>query len=289
MSRAPIREVLEQHPLSAAFPAMSAVELSELVEDIKATTLRNPIMMYEGKVLDGWHRYQACLKAGKPHLTSEYTGHDPVAYVKSQNWHRRHLEPGARAVIALKLNAWLMPGRPATGVQTETSLNRPVYTPPKSNADLAAEAGVGETTIKAAKRVLEHGSTALQQAVGSGKMPAQRAAEIAKLPKAEQQKAMREPVPAKPAAKATGDYVALQAKYDALLAEHEEMAGNYQVMASELATLQAFHNGAEVQEMNTLRELLRNAERRRDELEAENNVMRDQIARMKRQAGKAAA
>ncbi len=46
-------------------------------------------MLYEGKVLDGWHRYQACLKAGAEPRTEPYTGSDPAAYVCSVNLHRR--------------------------------------------------------------------------------------------------------------------------------------------------------------------------------------------------------
>ncbi len=48
-----------------------------------------PIMLYEGKVLDGWHRYQACLKAGAKPRSEPYSGSDPAAYVCSVNLHRR--------------------------------------------------------------------------------------------------------------------------------------------------------------------------------------------------------
>jgi hypothetical protein len=55
---------LTQHPLSAAFPAMSADDFAALVEDIKVNGQREPVIVFEGMVLDGWHRYSACVAAG---------------------------------------------------------------------------------------------------------------------------------------------------------------------------------------------------------------------------------
>ena len=55
---------MKQHPLSAAFPAMDAEEFSELVEDVRKNGLRTPILIMDGMVLDGWHRYTACRAAG---------------------------------------------------------------------------------------------------------------------------------------------------------------------------------------------------------------------------------
>ena len=59
-----VKTKFEQHPLSAAFPAMPEVDLEALAEDIKAHGQREPGLLHEGMVLDGWHRYLACEKAG---------------------------------------------------------------------------------------------------------------------------------------------------------------------------------------------------------------------------------
>jgi chromosome segregation ATPase len=58
--------------------------------------LHEPIVIYQGMILDGRNRYRACLAAGftpssrviweRPHAAK-----DPIAYVISQNIHRRHL------------------------------------------------------------------------------------------------------------------------------------------------------------------------------------------------------
>ncbi|MCX6917169.1 MAG: ParB N-terminal domain-containing protein, partial [Verrucomicrobia bacterium] len=55
---------MKTHPLADLFPPMTADEMASLVEDIKAHGLAQPIVTHEGAILDGRHRYQACLQAG---------------------------------------------------------------------------------------------------------------------------------------------------------------------------------------------------------------------------------
>src|SRR6476620_2990333 len=86
-----IRMNLKQHELSAFYPAMPDDELNALADDIKAHGLHDSITLYQGRVLDGWHRYQACLLAKVHPRTIDYKGKDAAAYVESKNGYRRHL------------------------------------------------------------------------------------------------------------------------------------------------------------------------------------------------------
>jgi hypothetical protein len=60
---------LEFHPLADIFPLLEGQDLHE------------PIVLFEGKILDGRNRYRACGAAGI----------EPVAYVISLNLRRRVL------------------------------------------------------------------------------------------------------------------------------------------------------------------------------------------------------
>lgn len=53
----------ERHPASTLFPTMSGTELDALVEDIKKNGLLEPIILHQGKVLDGRNRLLACERA----------------------------------------------------------------------------------------------------------------------------------------------------------------------------------------------------------------------------------
>ncbi len=51
------------------------------------------ILIYEGKILDGRHRYEAALQAGVDPVFVEFQGTkaEAIAYVTSENVSRRHL------------------------------------------------------------------------------------------------------------------------------------------------------------------------------------------------------
>jgi hypothetical protein len=99
---------LSPHPFADIFPPMEGVELAALGEDIKANGLREPIWLYEDKIIDGRNRYKAVIKAGVGHRMKEenfrvYTGTDPLKFVISANVLRRHLNESQRALIAAKV------------------------------------------------------------------------------------------------------------------------------------------------------------------------------------------
>jgi ParB-like chromosome segregation protein Spo0J len=70
---------LEFHALATLFPLLYTPGFDELVADIRAHGLREPIVMFEGKVLDGRNRYRACIESGVEPTFTVYQGEDPVA------------------------------------------------------------------------------------------------------------------------------------------------------------------------------------------------------------------
>jgi len=94
----------EVHKLAYIFPEIDEAALYALRDDIKAHGQREPIWLYEGKIIDGRHRYQACQMLGRDVLTRNYPGDDPIGFVLSANLHRRHLNESQRAMVAAKLS-----------------------------------------------------------------------------------------------------------------------------------------------------------------------------------------
>ena len=96
----------EFHPVASIFPLMGEAELDALAEDIRANGQREPIWLHrDGRIIDGRNRWLACRKAGVQPLTRTFEGEDGelVAFVVSQNLHRRHLDESQRAMVVAKL------------------------------------------------------------------------------------------------------------------------------------------------------------------------------------------
>lgn len=79
-------------------------ELQELCADIKERGLQQPIVIWrDGTVLDGRNRLVACYRTSQEVLLEKYEGDDPVQFSLSANLHRRHLNQGQKAMVALKV------------------------------------------------------------------------------------------------------------------------------------------------------------------------------------------
>lgn len=93
------------HRLADLLPLLDGAEFEALVEDIRAHGLRQPIVLFDGKVLDGRNRLSACQIACIEHRFTEFHGseEDALAFVLSMNLARRHLTVAQRAAIAVKL------------------------------------------------------------------------------------------------------------------------------------------------------------------------------------------
>jgi N6-adenosine-specific RNA methylase IME4 len=93
---------MEFHPIAKLFPMMPDDERLALAEDIATHGQREPVYLFEGKVLDGRNRVLACEQAGVQVKSKEFKGSrsDAIAFVWSENLHRRHLT-SSQAAMAL--------------------------------------------------------------------------------------------------------------------------------------------------------------------------------------------
>jgi hypothetical protein len=101
---------LKIHPYADLFPMMTAAELDALASDIDANGLRQPIVRYQGLILDGRNRLLACEKIGAEPRFTDFEGDDAgaLALVESLNIERRDLTAAQRAIVAAR--RWMLSG-----------------------------------------------------------------------------------------------------------------------------------------------------------------------------------
>jgi hypothetical protein len=157
----PDTATLTQHPIATIIPAPTADEFDEILADIKAHGLLQPIVLFEGMVLEGWTRFRCCQRLGISLRTEPFTGIDPRAYVISLNVKRRHLTPSQRAAIVADLATFSHGGDRSNGSRDPSA---------KTIAEVAREAQISPATMKRFRYVREHGTPKEIAAVKAGTM-----------------------------------------------------------------------------------------------------------------------
>lgn len=187
------------HPLADAFPLLTGAEFDELVKDIDQHGLHQPVVMYDGLILDGRNRWRACQQLGKAHREIKFTGDDPAAYVWSTNAVRRQLTASQKALAAAKLaNATVggQPGNrnrakvketPGTDAIAQASANQSAAQRDGMTVQQTAKmTGAAPRSIEGAKRIIREGAPEVVQAVEEGTLTLEAAGRLVKKPLDEQ-------------------------------------------------------------------------------------------------------
>jgi N6-adenosine-specific RNA methylase IME4 len=167
---------MDFHPIASIFPLLEGAELEALAADIREHGLREEVVLYEGKVLDGRNRTTAALMAGVTPKTREFQGshQEALAFVWSENFHRRHLNPGQAAIaeaMRVKLDAEYaaeLDKKKAEARQRKTA-NAPkkgergfqnverqeIDAPQRTDAARSRAVGTNRTYLNAAERLVE--------------------------------------------------------------------------------------------------------------------------------------
>jgi hypothetical protein len=198
---------MNAHQLAELLPSMSDAELQHLADDIRAHGLRDPIVEYEGQILDGRHRYKACVMAGVAPRFTAFTGDDAAAaaFVCSANLMRRQLTKSQLAMAGAALKAWhamrakerqleaVRRGNKTRHGESPVRVNSPELAEGRARDHAAKAVGVGGQLIDQAENVMRKAVPEVARLVESGAMTLNEASKVADLPKDTQRRIAVQP------------------------------------------------------------------------------------------------
>lgn len=136
------------HPAADYLPRMTEDEFSLLKQGIERDGLLNPIVLCDGQVLDGRHRYRACTELGVQPTFVQFVGGNPYDYVREQNVNRRHFaSQEQKYLVLLRLTE-----ASETWAEERARIQR------EANAKRAEAAKGNDNAAKASDRNSEHTS-----------------------------------------------------------------------------------------------------------------------------------
>ena len=181
----------EFHPFADVFPLLISHDIDNLIKDIEHSGQREPIILYDGKILDGRNRYRACIHLGIEPIFTESTAKDDEEALSesvSRNLSRRHLTPNQRAVAGARLLPMFEKIAREKQAHGMTAPGQTLVVPgpqalseraPLSRDQAAAAVGSGASSVQRAKKVLNDAPD-LVPALEAGHIQVFQAAKLAK-------------------------------------------------------------------------------------------------------------
>ena len=176
---AKIQKKLEQHPVAKLFPAPDAIALDALRKRIfRAGKLKHPVVLFEGKVIEHWPEYCACLEFDLPYTISEYKGtaEELVEHLLKTNL--LQLGKAHRALIGAYLKKLY---RTQSKANQSAGGSGKLFIPKYHARDAAAEKmKISSRLIAEAEHILDAGNEKLIELTLNGTLSISKAAKMAK-------------------------------------------------------------------------------------------------------------
>lgn len=182
----------EFHDYTRVFPLLEGADQAALEDSVRQHGVRQPIVLHEGKILDGRNRFLAAHKLGldiavlPTRVFDAETEGSALDFVWDANANRRHLNETQRAFAAAEMETLRHGGRresqePHAALETKTL----------TRDELAQRHGIGRGAIYEMSIVRDQGVPELKDVARRGKVSLRTAKTIAELPPAVQQSIIR--------------------------------------------------------------------------------------------------
>lgn len=145
----------------ALIPPLSADEYAQLEANIIADGCRDPLVVWDGTLIDGHNRHKICTERGIPYATKEHAFADrdaAIIWIIENQFGRRNLTPFTRAELGLRLEDAIA-HRAKANLATSTGGKNPQPLPMlakaaiHTRAEVAKAAGISHGSIDKVKHI----------------------------------------------------------------------------------------------------------------------------------------
>jgi ParB-like chromosome segregation protein Spo0J len=182
------------HEVANLFPPIEGAAFDELKADIAKNEMLVPLLLYQGKILDGRSRFKACKELGVKPTTVVWDGDcSALECVVSLNMHRRHLSDNQRTVIAARfvpLYEKEAKARMRAGKASDPRGNSPEGKG-RARDKTAAIFKVEPRGVADAAKVLQKGCPQLIKALEADEISMAAAVKLADLPRKQQERVLK--------------------------------------------------------------------------------------------------
>lgn len=155
----------------ALIPPLTPYELRQLEENIQRDGCRDPLVLWNGILVDGHNRHEICGRLSLPFQTSEITLEDrdaAKAWIIRNQFGRRNLQPFQRAELTLQLEP-LIAAKVKENLKTHTKQGYQKSDKAENTlAELSKVSGLSHDTIHKAKVIAEKASEEVKEKLRTG-------------------------------------------------------------------------------------------------------------------------
>ena len=149
-------------------PPLSPEEFEQLEKNILEEGIRDPLVVWNGVLVDGHNRYEIAKKHGLDYETVErdfYSEDEARAWIIQNQLGRRNLSKYDRSVMALKLKPVV-----AENAKERQNLGLKSSQGQRTKVTLGKIAGVGQDTIRKVEKIEEKATPRTKQLLRDGKL-----------------------------------------------------------------------------------------------------------------------
>ncbi len=157
--------------LRALIPPLAETEREQLEDSIIAEGCRDPLVVWNGTLIDGHHRYDICERHGIDYRTVERNFADRDAakrWMIENQFGRRNLAPYQRAELALQLEPLIAKQAKANQRAGGGAVRQNSDNPVDTKRELARVAGLSHDSIARAKRIDAEADDATKERLRAG-------------------------------------------------------------------------------------------------------------------------